>query len=89
MKISENFIMREIAGECILIPIGSAAADFNGLISLNEVGKFVVELLSQERTVDEIVEHITQEYDVPWEDALTDVEAFLQQLRQINALVEA
>ena len=70
------------------MPVGSAAANFNGLISLNEVGKYVVELLSQERSIPELVDQITEEYDVSSETAMTDVEAFLQQLREIGALVE-
>ena len=88
MKVSKDFIMREIAGEFILVPVGSAAANFNGLISLNEVGKYVVALLSQEKNVPELVDQITEEYDVSPETALTDVDAFLQQLREIGALVE-
>ena len=41
MKASKEFILREIAGEHILVPIGTAAANFNGLISMNEVGRSV------------------------------------------------
>ena len=88
MKVSKGFIMREIAGEYILVPVVSAAANFNGLISLNEVGKYVVELLFQEHSIPELVDQITEEYDVSSETAMTDVEAFLQQLREIGALVE-
>lgn len=88
MKVSKDFIMREIAGEHILVPVGSAAAKFNGLITMNEVGKFVLELLEEERTVQELVEKITKDYDVTPKTALADVEAFLQQLREIGALVE-
>ena len=88
MKVSKDFIMREIAGEHILVPVGAAAAKFNGLITMNEVGKFVLELLEEERTAQELVERITEEYDVTPQTALADVEAFLQQLREIGALVE-
>lgn len=88
MKVSKDFIMREIAGECILIPVGAAAADLNRLISLNEVGKYVVELLSQEHSISELVNQITEEYDISPETALKDVEAFLKQLQEIGALVE-
>ena len=44
MKVSKEFILREIAGEHILVPIGIAAANFNGLISMNEVGRFLFDL---------------------------------------------
>ena len=70
------------------MPVGAAAAKFNGLITMNEVGKFVLELLEEERTAQELVERITEEYDVTPQTALADVEAFLQQLREIGALLE-
>ena len=85
MKVSKEFILREIAGEHILVPIGTAAANFNGLISMNEVGRFLFE----ERTPQELADCVCGEYDVPPETALEDVENFLQQLREIGALLEA
>ena len=88
MKLSEEFIMREIAGEHILVPVGAAAAKFNGLITMNEVGKYIVEQLAEEHTVQELVNKITAEYDVEAQTALTDVETFLDQLREVGALVE-
>ena len=88
MKVSEEFIMREIAGEHILVPVGAAAAKFNGLITMNEVGKYIVEQLAEEHTVQELVDKITVEYDVEAQTALTDVETFLDQLREVGALVE-
>lgn len=88
MKVSEDFMMREIAGEHILVPVGAAAAKFNGLITMNEVGKYIVEQLAEEHTVQELVEKITAEYDVTAQNALTDAEAFLDQLREVGALVE-
>ena len=88
MKVSEDFMMREIAGEHILVPVGAAAAKFNGLITMNEVGKYIVEQLAEEHTVQELVEKITAEYDVTAQTALTDAEAFLDQLREVGALVE-
>lgn len=88
MKVSEDFMMREIAGEHILVPVGASAAKFNGLITMNEVGKYIVEQLAEEHTVQELVDKITAEYDVTAQNALTDAEAFLDQLREVGALVE-
>ena len=33
MKVSKDFILREIAGEYILVPTGASAAKINGLLS--------------------------------------------------------
>lgn len=88
MKVSEEFMIREIADEHILVPVGAAAAKFNGLITMNEVGKYIVEQLAEEHTVQELVDKITAEYDVEAQTALIDAEAFLDQLREVGALVE-
>ena len=41
MKRNTNFILREIAGENILVATGEAAQIFNGMITLNEVASFI------------------------------------------------
>ena len=88
MRASKDFMMREIAGEFILVPVGAAAVKFNGLITMNELGKFIFDLLAEERTVQELAEKIVGEYDVTLDTARTDTEEFLQQLRDVGALVE-
>ena len=88
MRVSKEFILREIAGENILVPVGAAAVNFNGLISMNGVGRFIFDLLTEERTARELADRVCGEYDVPPETALRDVEEFLQQLRDIGALIE-
>ena len=88
MRVSNEFILREIAGEYMLVPVGSAAAAFNGLITMNEVGNFIFSALHTDRTEEELVKEIISEYDVPAETALADLREFLDQLRQVNALVE-
>lgn len=88
MKVSKDFIMREIAGEFLLVPVGAAAAKFNGLITMNEVGKFIFQTLQDEHTVQEVATLITKEYDVPLQTALADTEEFIGQLRKIGALMD-
>lgn len=88
MRASKDFIMREIAGEHILVPVGAAAARFNGLITMNELGRSIFDLLAREQTVEQLVERIVGEYDVSPETAREDTLEFLQQLRDIGALEE-
>lgn len=89
MKVSNDFILREIAGEYILVPVGAAAAKFNGLITLNELGKFIFEALADDCTLGQLVEKITAEYDVDAATAAADAEEFLGELRGIGALLDA
>ena len=88
MRVSNDYIMRQIAGEFLLVPTGAAAARFNGLITMNDVGRFIFQMLAEEHTVCEVAALITKEYDVDENTALADTEEFVQQLRQIGALVD-
>ena len=78
MKVSKDFILREIAGEYILVPTGASAAKINGLITMNELGCFVFKTLQEECTLDALVDAI-----------VADAKEFLEQLREIGGLDEA
>ena len=89
MRVSENFVLREIAGEYILVPFGAAAARFNGMITMNGTGSFLWSLLREERTLDELAARMAEEYGVSVEEARADASEFVEQLRGVGALVEA
>ena len=38
MKVQKEFVLREIAGDYVIIPTGKTVLSFNGLITVNEVG---------------------------------------------------
>ena len=40
MRISKDYIVREIAGEYIIVPTGREALNCQGLITVNETGAF-------------------------------------------------
>lgn len=80
MKVDKEFILREIAGEYVIIPTGKTVLSFNGLISVNEVGAFLWNMLQKDVTVDELVTGVLEEYDVDEETAREDIQAFLDVL---------
>lgn len=86
MKIQGDFILREIAGERILIPVGETALNVKGMISLTESGALLWERLQTECTEDDLVRAILEEYDVDRETAKADVMSFLEQLRALDLL---
>ncbi len=86
MKASKDFILREIAGEYILVPAGAASARLNGLITLNELGWFIFKTLEKEQTLADLTDAITAEYDVERTVAQADALEFLHQLEEVGAL---
>ncbi len=86
MKIKSGFIMREIAGDYIVVPTGKAAIDFNGLITVNEVGKFLWEELINESDEDKLIDRVLEEYDIDRATAALDVKEFVEQLQTAGIL---
>ena len=88
MKITDDIIIREIAGECILVPTGEKAENFHGIISLSESGKYLVELLKKDVTEDELTDALLSEYETDRETASRDVREFLEKLKNIGIISE-
>lgn len=88
MRVSDKFILRQIAGDNILIPVGEAAMSVKGLIALSETGAFLYHILKEDTTREALVSALTSEYEVSEVEAAEDIDAFLNQMRQLNMLVE-
>lgn len=77
MKIKEGFMLRDIAGSWIVVPIGQRVVEFNGLMTLSESGALLWKRLESEATMESLVEAILSEYDVDEGTAKADVENFI------------
>lgn len=88
MKIKKQFILRNVADEYLLIPVGEAAISLKGLIALSESGALLYGKLNAGCSREDLVEALVAEYDVSEAVAAEDIEAFLNQMRQLNMLTE-
>lgn len=88
MKVNREFVLREIAGDYIIIPTGKTVLEFNGLITVNEVGVSLWKMLQEEVTFDDLVEGILKEYDVDEEIAREDIREFLDRIIESGILTE-
>jgi len=86
MHIVPGFVIREIAGENIAIPTGDAARRLSGMITLNECGRFLFELLQTEQTRESLVEALLAEYEIDRDTASADTEEFISRLKQCGFL---
>ena len=88
MKRNTNFILREIAGENILVATGEAAQIFNGMITLNDVASFIWKNIDECKTVDKLIASILDEFDIDDETARRDIESFTAELIRIGMVIE-
>ena len=84
MKLKMQFILRDIVGETVLVPINESTSSFNGLITINELGKFIWENLEKVETEEELLQLILDEYEVYEDTAKKDLDEFLQVLKDID-----
>lgn len=63
MKVSKDFMLREIAGETLVIPVNEAAVHFQGIMSLNESGKLLWDRLQEDATEDDLIVALLDVYD--------------------------
>lgn len=88
MKTNKSFILREIAGENILVATGEAAQVFNGMITLNEVASFIWKNIDECKTVDKLIASILEEFDIEEETARRDIESFTAELIRMGMVIE-
>ena len=74
---ANDVVTRRIAGETVLVPVRSGAADLDFIYTSNETGTRIWECIDGQKNVDQIVEMICGEYNVLPEEAAQDVIDFL------------
>lgn len=85
MKIRDNYILRSVAGENLVVSVGSNV-NFNSVMTLNETGKFLWENLLSDTEEKDLVEALLAEYNVDRATAERDVAAFINKLKENNVL---
>lgn len=82
----KGFIVREIAGEFMLVPMdtgnihlsdGTYLPEFNGIIELNELALFLYNQLETPKTFLELLDAVQSEYDTTNQDVESDINEFL------------
>ena len=85
-KIKDGFVLREVAGQAVVIAVGEASKNFHGMINLNETGKVIWQAVEQGIDVDGIAQKLVQEYAVDMELARRDVVSMLEQMESVGIL---
>lgn len=88
MRVEKEFVLREIAGDYIIIPTGKTVLEFNGLVTVNEVGVSLWKMLQEEVTFEELVKGILEEYDVDEAVAREDIREFLDKIIESGILAK-
>ena len=79
-------MLRTVGEGTVLVPTGERVVDMNGMIVLNDTGKFIWERLDGSHSPQDIAKALAEEYDVSLDDAASDVNDFLNELQNLGIL---
>lgn len=86
MILKKEFTLRQVVDTWIVLPVGGANADFNGMLTLNSSGALLWKALEQGCDRDALALALTSEYIVSLEQAQKDVDDFLKKLQAAGCL---
>jgi hypothetical protein len=86
MKRKNNFMLSNLGGEALLIPLGSQVINMNGIVLLNVTGRYVWELLAEEHSVENLIVALIKQFDVDYQCAKNDIYTFLDEINRLNLI---
>lgn len=86
MKIKPDYLLRKVADSYVVVPVGKATVDFNGMINLNGTGAFLWQQLQKGANEETLLKAMLSEYDVDEETAAEGIDSFLSKLREADLL---
>lgn len=82
----QNYVLRTIAGDNLLVPLGGSSTETKGMILLNELSLFVYESIQKGQTEDEILSRILDEYDVEIPQAAADLGEIISEFTKLGII---
>lgn len=87
-RANPNFLLREVAGESVLVPVGEAGVFENSVISLNETCSFLWKLFQEPRSVEDVIAEARKEYSDPDGEMEQGIKDFIREYLQYGLLKE-
>lgn len=88
MKIKGTFVIRDIAGDTVIVPVGETALSYNGMITTTPTGEAIWKALEADCDKESIVQMLLERFDIDHETAAADTEEFLEHLRNLGLIEE-
>lgn len=86
MRIKKDFMLRKVGEQNVVVAVGEASRSFNGIIRLNDSGKYLWEKLSQDITEEQLVADMLNDYDIDEATAKADIGRFVSELTKAGIL---
>ncbi len=88
MKIKGTFVMRDIAGDIVIVPVGESALSYNGMITTTKTGAALWKALETDCNREKLIQILLDRFDVDYETAVSDTDKFLKDLALLGLIEE-
>lgn len=85
----EEIVSRRIADEMFIVPIRGRLADMKQIFVVPEVAEFIWNHIDGEKTLQGILDEISDAYDVSQKQAEEDLQTFIEELLEAGLVEEA
>ncbi|MBQ4165350.1 MAG: PqqD family protein [Oscillospiraceae bacterium] len=86
MKIKKGFMLRKIGEQNVVVAVGEASRSFNGIIRLNDSGRYLWEKLQDGISEQELMQSMLNDFDIDESTARADIAAFVAKLKEAGLL---
>ena len=86
MTIKDGFLLRPLGNAHVVVPVGQAALDLRGMITVNGTGAFLWKALQTPQTEATLTQALLEAYEVDEQTAAADVQRFIDILKQHDLL---
>lgn len=90
MVIQDGYIMKDIVGNKVIIPIGQNIIDNKSILHLNESGAYILNHCTEEITYEELLQKLIEKYaseDSEKEVLQQDLDDFLAKAKTLGVIV--
>ena len=88
MTVNKDFVVRTVAGETMLIPVGKNVLKYNGIFTLSESGAMIYRLLCEDKTEEEIIAVLAESFGENEATLKSDYDEFISQLKETDIISE-
>ena len=88
MKIKGRFVMRDIAGDIVIVPVGDSALSYNGMITTTKTGAELWKALEKGCDRETLIQTLLDRFDVDPKTAAADTDKFLADLTSLGLIEE-
>ena len=86
MRRKDNFVIQNVGGENLLVPLGAQVMDMNAIITLNGTSAYIWSLLDQDRSIDELAAAVVERFAVDPIRARADIQTFINEITNLGLL---